>query len=71
MMPTTDFLAAYIGMPLFFILYVFWKIFKRTKWLSPLEADLHTGKDVMDAEDAHWPDLKPKNAFEKFWFWLA
>ncbi|KAM7215874.1 putative proline-specific permease put4 [Rhypophila decipiens] len=67
----TDFIISYIGIPVFFLLYFGWKFLKRTKWKSPLEADLHTGKAALDAEDAHWPVQTPRNALERFWFWLA
>ncbi|TAQ83817.1 hypothetical protein B7494_g7866 [Chlorociboria aeruginascens] len=67
----TDFLAAYIGIPIFLALYGFWKIFKRTKWIAPVDADITTGKAALDAEDGQWPDPAPRNIFERFWFWLA
>ncbi|KAH6683029.1 amino acid permease/ SLC12A domain-containing protein [Halenospora varia] len=67
----TDFLAAYIGVPIYFLLYAFWKIFKRTKWISPVNADIHTGKAALDAEDGQWPVENPRNIFEKIWFWIA
>ncbi|KAL1899522.1 hypothetical protein Sste5346_002923 [Sporothrix stenoceras] len=67
----SNFLAAYIGIPIFFGLYFIWKIIKKTRWVKPEEADLHTGKAELDAEDAHWPELKPRNWIERFWFWLA
>ncbi|KAK0629376.1 amino acid permease/ SLC12A domain-containing protein [Bombardia bombarda] len=67
----SDFVAAYIGIPVFFVLFAFWKVFKRTKWLSPAEADLQTGKAALDAEDAHWPEQKPRNTLERIWFWIA
>ncbi|KAK0710314.1 amino acid permease/ SLC12A domain-containing protein [Lasiosphaeria miniovina] len=67
----SEFLASYIGIPIFFFLFAFWKLFKRTKWLSPTEADIFTGKAALDAEDDHWPDQKPRNIFERFWFWVA
>ncbi|KAK3935078.1 amino acid permease/ SLC12A domain-containing protein [Diplogelasinospora grovesii] len=67
----SDFVAAYIGIPVFFVLFGVWKILKRTKWKSPLEADLHTGKAALDAEDGHWPDQVPRNWLERFWFWVA
>ncbi|KAM7189917.1 putative proline-specific permease put4 [Naviculisporaceae sp. PSN 640] len=67
----TDFVISYIGIPVFFGLFFGWKFIKGTKWKSPLEADLQTGKAELDAEDAHWPDQKPRNALERFWFWLA
>lgn len=66
-----DFLTAYLGVPIFFLLFFFWKIFKRTKWISPADADIYTGKAALDAEDAQWPELVPRNMLEKIWFWIA
>ena len=50
---------------LFFLLFIGWKIIKRTKWIKPAEADIFTGKAALDAEDAHWPDQVPRNLLEK------
>jgi len=65
----TDFFTAYVGIPIFFLLYGFWKVFKRTKFVKPEEADIWTGKAALDAEV--WPEQVPRNALEKFWFWLC
>jgi yeast amino acid transporter len=67
----TNFATAYVGIPIYGLLYLFWKIFKRTKWIPSAEVDLFTGKAALDAADAHWPVVEPKNLLEKFWFWLA
>lgn len=67
----TNFLAAYIGIPIFFVLYFFWKILKRTKWISAYDADITTGKAALDAEDGQWPEQHPRNIFERIWFWIA
>jgi len=72
--PTFDidnFVTSYVGIPIFFVLYGFWKIFKRTKFIPPVDVDLHTGKAALDAADAHWPVQVPRNIFEKIWFWIA
>jgi amino acid transporter len=65
----TDFLAAYIGVPIFFLLYGFWKVFKRTPFVKAADADITTGKAALDAEE--WPEQHPRNIFEKIWFWIA
>lgn len=73
-MPTfayQDFLTSYLGIPIYFGLYAFWKVFKRTKFVNPAEADLHTGKAALDAADAQWPEQIPRNMMEKIWFWIA
>lgn len=63
------FLTDYIGVPIYFGLYLFWKLFKRTHLINPAEADLHTGKAALDAIE--WPERIAKNWLERFWFWLA
>jgi amino acid transporter len=67
----TNFLTAYIGIPIYFALFLFWKLFKRTRFISPAEADLHTGKAALDAADGHWPEQHPRNLLERIWFWIA
>ena len=63
------FVTTYIGIVVYFGLFAFWKLFKRTKVVDPAEADLWTGKAALDAEV--WPERKPRNVWEKIWFWIA
>ncbi|KAF2740214.1 hypothetical protein EJ04DRAFT_540291 [Polyplosphaeria fusca] len=65
----TDFFTAYIGIPIFFLLYGFWKILKRSKFVDPAHADIWSGKAALDA--MHWEDPVPKNILQKFWYWLC
>ncbi|KAH7068063.1 amino-acid permease inda1 [Paraphoma chrysanthemicola] len=65
----TSFFTAYIGVLIYALLFVFWKVFKRTKWVKAAEADIWTGKAALDAEV--WPEQIPRNIIEKFWFWLC
>jgi amino acid transporter len=65
----TSFFTAYIGIPIFFLLYTFWKVFKRSSMVKPVEADIWSGKAALDAEV--WPENIPKNIIQKFWFWLC
>ncbi|EKD21361.1 uncharacterized protein L3040_000604 [Drepanopeziza brunnea f. sp. 'multigermtubi'] len=67
----TDFLAAYIGIPIFLTLYTFWKIWKRSPFIKAADADIQSGKAALDAEDGQWPEQIPRNIFEKIWFWIA
>ena len=66
-----DFATSYIGIPIYLLLYLFWKIFKRTAFVRPSEADIFTGKAALDAADAHWPERIPRNMLEKIWFFIA
>ncbi|KIX04017.1 uncharacterized protein Z518_07570 [Rhinocladiella mackenziei CBS 650.93] len=63
------FITDYIGIPIYFGLYLFWRILKRTHFRKSSEADLYTGKAALDA--VIWPDRVPRNWIERFWFWLA
>ncbi|KAF2746238.1 amino-acid permease inda1 [Sporormia fimetaria CBS 119925] len=65
----TDFFTAYIGVPIFFGLYLGYKLTMRPKLINPADADLTTGKAALDAEI--WPEQIPRNIVEKFWFWLV
>jgi amino acid transporter len=65
----TDFLTAYIGIPIFFGLYGFWRVLKRTSFVDAAEADIWSGKAALDAE--RWEDQVPRNFLEKIWFWIA
>ncbi|KAH7385893.1 amino acid permease/ SLC12A domain-containing protein [Pyrenochaeta sp. MPI-SDFR-AT-0127] len=65
----TSFFTAYIGVLIFSLLFLFWKLFKRSKMVNPAEADIWSGKAALDAEV--WPEQIPRNIIEKFWFWLC
>lgn len=64
-----SFITAYVGIPIYFALYAFWKVYKRTKWVHPAEADIFSGKAALDA--VHWPEKKPKNVLQHIWYWIA
>lgn len=63
---TDSFITDYINVPIYFGLYFFWKILKRTKWRNPAEADIYTGKAALDAIE--WPERKPRNLLERIWY---
>ena len=63
------FITDYVGIPIFFGLYIFWRILKRSHFIPSAEADLHTGKAALDA--IVWPERIPRNMVERIWFWIA
>jgi len=65
----TSFFTAYVGVAIFFLLYIFWKVFKRTKFVNPAEADIWSGKAALDAEV--WHEVVPTTIIGKFWAWLC
>lgn len=68
----SDFLAAYITIPIFLALYLGHKIWFRTPLCRSIEEiDVYTGKKEMDDMEALDEPPVPKNWVEKVWFWLA
>lgn len=68
----SDFLAAYITLPIFLALYLGHKIWFRTSWMIKLQhIDVISGKREMDELCAHDEEPVPKNIWQKIWFWIA
>lgn len=70
----SDFVAAYITLPLFFAIYFGHKLFTKNwkRWLYPIEEiDVFTGLDKAEEIEREFPDRKPKNLMERIWFWIA
>ncbi|RDW58874.1 hypothetical protein BP6252_13350 [Coleophoma cylindrospora] len=61
----SNFLVAYIGIPIFFLLYGFWKLAKKSRLIPIAEIDILSGKDEIDQLEALWIQPDPKNIFEK------
>ncbi|KAH7141612.1 AAT family amino acid transporter [Dactylonectria macrodidyma] len=66
---TNNFITSYITLPIVIGLYLFWKVYKKTKWVSSKDADLL--RDKAEIDSVVWEDPVPKNWIEKFWYWLA
>lgn len=67
-----DFLAAYITLPIFLVLYFGHKIWFRTPFAIPVDQiDITTGKKEMDELAAMEQPRIAKNFLQKVWFWLA
>lgn len=68
----SSFVAAYICLPIFGILWGVWKFVKGTRWVSLDEMDFVTGRselDKMDADEA--ARYKPPTGFwQKLWDWM-
>ncbi|OSD05392.1 general amino acid permease 1 [Trametes coccinea BRFM310] len=64
----SDFLTAYINVPLFIALYVGWKIVKRTKIWKPHEMDFVTG--IPTLEETEVPEEPPRTFGEKVFAFL-
>jgi amino acid transporter len=68
----SDFLAAYITLPIFLALYFGHKIWFHTPWATPVEdIDITTGIREMDILAEMEEVRRPKNLAQRVWFWLA
>jgi amino acid transporter len=57
---------------IYFALYIFWKVFKCTKWQSGADVDLHTGRAEIDRIGAGMAQERDaKSVLQKIWFWVA
>lgn len=67
----SDFVAAYITLPIFFLLYLGHKIWFKTRWYIPFrEIDVITGLADAEEEAKMTQPRTPKNMWEKFMYWL-
>ena len=68
----SSFLAAYITLPIFLVLYLGHKIWFRTPWCYTVDKiDIFSGKEEADLlEEKDVPPV-PKNWLQKVWFWIA
>lgn len=69
----SDFLAAYITIPIFFVFYVGHKLWsRRLRFAHKIEdIDVISGKAEMDMLEQMEEPRHPRNWLEKAWYWLA
>lgn len=67
-----NFITGYLGIPLYLIMIAGYKVIKRTKEVKPYEADLWTGKDIIDADEQAWIERdaarKAKGKRSEWWY---
>ncbi|KAF1951902.1 amino-acid permease inda1 [Byssothecium circinans] len=67
-----NFLAAYITIPIFLVLYLGHKLWFKTSWaIKVSQIDVVSGKREMDEMCATDEDPVPKNFLQRMWFWVA
>ncbi|VDB87419.1 unnamed protein product [Peniophora sp. CBMAI 1063] len=66
------FFTAYFGVAFSLAIYGFWKIFKRSAVRKPLEMDLTSGLEEIDADEQWWKEnyVPPTTLWGKFVDWL-
>ena len=65
-----NFITGYLGIPLYLIMIFGYKWVKKSKGCTPLTADLYTGKDVIDREEAEFLAQKEATAEPKRGNWF-
>lgn len=60
-----NFITGYLGIPLYLIMIAGYKIFMKTRGVRPHEADLYTGKDIIDREEEEFLAEKARRDEEK------
>ncbi|EHA46083.1 hypothetical protein MCOR27_006654 [Pyricularia oryzae] len=67
-----SFVAAYVTLPIFLVLYLGHKIWHRTPLARKVEdIDVTSGVKEMEALAANDEEPVPKNLLQKIWFWIA
>lgn len=70
---TQGFVTSYFCLPYTGLLFLFWKVYKKTKLVNPAEADLVSGKKEADEECRHWEEggieENSKKELAKMTFW--
>ncbi|KAI0398863.1 AAT family amino acid transporter [Xylaria palmicola] len=65
------FVPPYIDVPIFLALFLGYKVVKKTRVVPLGEMDLWSGKAEIDSLEGTWPVVKPRNIWERVWFWIA
>lgn len=63
------FITAYLGIPLYLMLIIGYKVFTGSKGVKPHEADLWTGKDEIDREEAEYVAARANREPTGGWFY--
>ncbi|KZV99166.1 hypothetical protein EXIGLDRAFT_726231 [Exidia glandulosa HHB12029] len=68
---TPKFITSYIALPTFFVFWLSYKLFYRTKMYAPEEVDLHTGKRAIDQEEEYFLQQEalkpPRSRLQRLW----
>jgi hypothetical protein len=64
---TPNFVTAYIGLPIFFVLWVGYKVFMRTKVIPSEKVDLITGQREIEQEEAKFNADEEAKGPRSFW----
>ncbi|KAL6416027.1 putative proline permease protein [Ilyonectria robusta] len=66
----SGFITSYFGIAYMAVVYAFWKIFKRDKFVKARDADLWSGKEEVDQQCSQWEGkdvVSRKNLVQRLW----
>lgn len=64
-----DLFTSYFAPVFTIVLYFVWKFWKKTKWISVMDADITTGKEEIDREEDYEMDLAEATPKKEGFFW--
>ncbi|KAL1852744.1 hypothetical protein Daus18300_012075 [Diaporthe australafricana] len=67
---SSDFIASYVGIPIFVLPIIGWKLWHKTKFLHASEIDLWSGR-LYDEKHVGVEQEKPRGIGRRFWNWLV
>ncbi|CZT19648.1 probable general amino acid permease [Ramularia collo-cygni] len=67
---TSDFIASYVGIPIFIVPIIVWKVWKRTKWVDASAVDLYAGR-LKTSQLRHDHKGSDKTFGRKYFGWLV
>jgi len=60
------FFEAYLAVPIVIAFYVFWKIFKKTRWVQTMEMDLVSGRREMNLHELRQQEIEERQSWGPF-----
>ncbi|EEA23704.1 hypothetical protein TMatcc_006785 [Talaromyces marneffei ATCC 18224] len=66
-----SFIPPYINIPIFAALFLGYKLSNRTRFVKLDEMDFFSGKEEADRLEGTWEKVKPRNVFQRLWYWIA
>lgn len=68
------FFQAYLAVPIIMAFYIFWKIYKKTRWVRTMEIDLVSGRREMNLNElkaAEIEEQKEWGPFKRVYYWMC
>ena len=61
-----SFFEAYLAVPIVIVFYIFWKIYKKTRWVGTMEMDLVSGRREMNLHELRQQEIEERQTWGTF-----